>query len=215
MPAGVRAVGVVLAGLSCAALAFALLRPVQVLPYVKPAPPVALRDTAGRLVASARLGGTVLIFQVSALRCPGPCEDGHAALQALQRRLEAAPPAVPVRLVTIVLDGHRQPGAFRSRPRVLGTHPRWWNLATADPMQLKDMVGSGFGVYYTEDPSGRIAFEPATFLVDERGIVRAEYRTPNPARIGRDLDLVLREASTQGAARAAYAAAHLFLCYPR
>ena len=117
--------------------------------------------------------------------------------------------------MTIVLDGNREPGAIRGRAGVLGADPHWWSLATADPGQLKNMVGSGFGVYYTEDPSGRIAFEPATFLVDKRGIVRAEYRTPNPARIGRDLDLVLREATTQGAARAAYAAAHLFLCYPR
>jgi protein SCO1 len=216
-PAAVRIFGISLAALACAALGFAWLRPVQVLPLLQPAPPVTLRDGDGAVIASAHLGGTVLFFQLSALRCPGPCGDGHEALRALQRRLEVSPPAVPVRLLTVLLDGNVPPAAFRARQAALGVDPRWWRVATADAAQLKNVVGGGFGVYYAADAAGRVAFEPATFLVDEHGIVRAEYRTasPDPARIGRDLDLVLREASSRGVARAAYAAAHLFLCYPR
>jgi protein SCO1 len=216
-PATVRIFGVSLAVLACAALAFAWLRPVQVLPLLQPAPPVTLRDGSGAVIASAHLGGTVLLFQLSALRCLGPCGDGHEALHTLQRRLEVSPPAVPVRLLTVLLDSPVPPAALRARQVALGADPRWWRVATADAAQLKNVVGAGFGVYYAADGTGRVAFEPATFLVDERGIVRAEYRTasPDPARIGRDLDLVLREASSRGVARAAYAAAHLFLCYPR
>lgn len=217
VPAAVRICGLALAAVAGAGLIFAVFRPVQVLPRLHPAPPVMLRDPEGATIASARLGGTVLVFQLSALRCPGSCGDGHAVLQLLQRRLQTSPPAVPVRLVTVLLDGDVPPAALRARRAALDADPRWWRVATADPAQLKNVVGAGFGVYYAADAAGRVAFEPATFLVDERGIVRAEYRTasPDPSRVVRDLDLVLREASSRGAARAAYAAAHLFLCYPR
>jgi protein SCO1 len=194
-----------------------LLRPVQVVPLLRPAPSVTLRDADGGTIVSARLGGTVLIFELAALRCPGPCDGGHEALLALQRRFAAAPPAVPVRLVTVMLDGDGRSGALRARRAAMRADRRWWRVATADAVQLKDVFGAGFGAYYTTDRDGRVEFEPATFLVDERGMVRAEYRTgsPDPARIGRDLDLIIREASSRGTARALYAAAHLFLCYPR
>jgi protein SCO1/2 len=216
-PAAVRFFGISLAACACAALAVAVFRPVQILPLLRPAPPMTLREGDGSVITSAHLGGTVFVFHLSALRCLGPCGNGHAALHMLQRRLEVSPPAVPVRLLTVLLDSSVSPAALRARQAALGADPRWWRVATADATQLKNMVGAGFGVYYAADGTGRVAFEPATFLVDERGIVRAEYPTASldPARIGRDLDLVLREASSWGAARAAYAAAHLFLCYPR
>jgi hypothetical protein len=216
VPVPVLACGAFLTAVCCAALTFALLRPVRVLPFLRPAPPVVLRDADGMSIAFPS-AATITIFQVSALRCPGPCEDGHPALQAVQRHLEAVPPAVAVRLVTIVLDGEGRPGALRRRAAALGADRRWWRLATSDPAALKDRIGGGLGVYYAADHKHGVLFDPATILVDERGIVRAEYRTARPDAAGmvRDLDLVRREASSRGAARAAYAAAHLFLCYPR
>jgi cytochrome oxidase Cu insertion factor (SCO1/SenC/PrrC family) len=217
IPPAVAACAVVVVAVCGTGLAIALLRPIQVLPFLRPAPPITLHDAGGAVVAPAATAGSIVLFQVSALRCPGRCDDGHAALQVVQRRLAAAPPSVPVSLVTIVLDGDGHSGALRRRAAALGADSRWWRLGTADAAALKNSVGAGFGVYYTADQNRRPAFEPATVLVDERGIVRAEYRTarPDPARMLRDLDLVLREASSRGAARAAYAAAHLFLCYPR
>jgi cytochrome oxidase Cu insertion factor (SCO1/SenC/PrrC family) len=194
-----------------------MLRPVQVLPFLRPAPPFVLYDADGGTVATPRTAGTILLVQISALRCSGACEDGHPAFQTVQRRLAAVPPAVPVRLVTIVLDGGARPGALRGRAAALGVDPRWWRLATADAARLKTAVGGGLGVYYSAGTAAGVAFEPATVLIDDRGIVRAEYRTgrPDPARLIRDLDLVLREASSRGAVRGAYAVAHFFLCYPR
>jgi protein SCO1 len=217
--AGGRFVGalVSLAALAAAALLFAIVRPVQVLPLLQPAPPLVVRDADGGVIALANSPGAILVLQLSALRCAAPCADGLAAIQALQRRFETVPPRLPVRLVTVLLDGNVPPAAMRAQEAALGAHPRWWRVAGADPAALKDGVGAGLGIYYTVADGRRVTFDPATVIVDGRGIVRAEYRTaaPDPRRILSDLDLVVREASSRGAARAAYAAAHLFLCYPR
>jgi len=217
LPAGVRVVGLSLTVVACAALAFALWRPVQVVPLLHPAPLLTFRDANGFPVTSAGLDGTIVLLQFSALRCAAPCPDGHAALQAIQRRFDASPPPVPVRLVTVVLDAGATSAALRARETAMGAAPRWWRAAAGDARALKNAIGAGFGVYYTADAAGRVAFEPATILVDGRGIVRAEYRTASPdvRRLARDLDLVVREAASRGPVRAAYAAAHLFLCYPR
>ncbi|HYM91183.1 MAG TPA: SCO family protein [bacterium] len=217
MPVGVWICGAFVTLLVCATLAFAVFRPVQVLPLLRPAPPVSLRDADGVPVTLGRLSGAIVVFQFSALRCAAPCPDGHQALQQLQQRAAAAPLRLPVRLVTVVLDGQERPQALRARRAALGADSPWWQFATGDATQLKDAVGGGFGVYYAQDRDGRIALDPATVLVDERGIVRAEYRTaaPEAALIWRDIGLIAREASTRGAARALYSAAHLFLCYPR
>jgi len=91
------------------------------------------------------------------------------------------------------------------------------------------VIGGGFGVYYekTAQPSegqgghshSDYAFvhENRFVLVDERGLIRAEYHdlTLDVDRVMRDIRLVSREAASQGAVRYVYEAAHLFLCYPR
>ena len=138
--------------LACASLAFAVFRPVQVLPLLHPAPPVSLRAADGAPLALARLGGTIVVFQISALRCAPTCADGHEALHAIQQRLAAASLSVPVRLVTVVLDGDGRPRALAARRAAMGADPRWWQLATGGATQLKDIVGAGFGVYYTQAP---------------------------------------------------------------
>ena len=201
----------------CATLAFAVLRPVQVLPLLHPAPPIALRAADGTSVTLERMGGTIVVFQVSALRCALACADGHETLRRIQQRLAAAAPPVPVRLVTVMLDGDGRMRALAARAAALGAAPGWWQVATADPDQLKDIVGAGFGVYYTRARDGRVAFDPATILVDDRGVVRADYRTAaiSADLLWRDIGLVAREAVSHGVDRALYGAAHLFLCYPR
>jgi len=203
--------------LVCASLAFAVFRPVQVLPLLHPAPPVSLRTADGAAVGLARLGGTIVVFQISALQCTPPCADGHEALHAIQQRLATASLPVPVRLVTVVLDGAGRPGALAARSAAMDADPRWWQLATAVATQLKDIVGAGFGIYYTQGRDGRIALDPATIVVDGHGIVRADYRTAalSAVLLWRDIGLVAREAASRGAGRMLYGAAHLFLCYPR
>ncbi|HLJ59674.1 MAG TPA: SCO family protein [bacterium] len=199
---GLRVWAALVALLVCTTLAFALFRPVQVLPLLRPAPPVALADAAGAPIVLARLAGTILIFQFSALQCARPCDDGHQAFQQLQQRLAAKPLGVPVRLVTVMLDGQGRPRQLAERSASMGADPRWWRLATGDATRLKDVVGGGFGVYYGPGPGG-IVFDPATIVVDERGIVRAEYRTASPdaGLVLRDAQLIAREAASRGASR--------------
>ena len=71
---------------------------------------------------------------------------------------------------------------------------------------------------FLQQEDGTFKFDPAFILVDGWGIMRAEYRTAAPEvdLIMRDIDLVTTEArNSTGAARYAYEAAHLFVCYPR
>ncbi len=79
------------------------------------------------------------------------------------------------------------------------------------------MVGAGFKVYYTPNGEDGYRVDPAFFLVDGWGILRAEYRyrIPRTDLLLRDIGLVTREArAATGMVRLAYEAAHLFACYP-
>ncbi|MCS7040866.1 MAG: hypothetical protein NZP34_14765, partial [Caldilineales bacterium] len=60
--------------------------------------------------------------------------------------------------------------------------------------------------------------DPVYILVDGWGIIRREYRyrtlTPDVDRIVRHIGVLAEEVrNSRGAARLAYEAAHLFLCY--
>ncbi|MFZ1400238.1 MAG: hypothetical protein WAS33_25265, partial [Candidatus Promineifilaceae bacterium] len=84
--------------------------------------------------------------------------------------------------------------------------------------QLKSVIGGGFGVFYDVREDGRFKLDPAFFLVDGSGVIRAEYRTEEP-----DIDIIMRDFGllaaevdhSEGIYRFAYEAAHLFSCYPR
>ncbi len=113
-----------------------------------------------------------------------------------------------------------------------------WHFLTGDkPELVKIMVSSGFDLYHEKVPSAdgpagdyQFKFVPMAVLVDGWGIIRAEYRQYEPSErlsfsdgasdidpdiILRDVGLVAAEAkNSKGAAKAAYGAAHLFLCYP-
>ena len=80
------------------------------------------------------------------------------------------------------------------------------------------MIGGGFGLYFGQRDDGSIILDSGYTLVDGAGIIRADYRLYNPDVdiILRDLRLLVEESqNSEGAARYAYEAAHLFLCYPR
>ena len=62
-----------------------------------------------------------------------------------------------------------------------------------------------------------VRFDPRYVLVDGAGIVRAEYHSAqlDTARVMSDINILIDEVhNSQGAARLAYEAAHLFRCYP-
>jgi protein SCO1/2 len=207
----------VLGGLAAAVLVFAVLRPVQVLPRGAALPAFHLVDADGRGLTEWDALGAPTLFQLGYAGCGAACAPAEAALRAVQARLDAPPEGgLPVRFVTVSLDPADDRAALQRYAARLGAAPGRWRVAGGDPAQVRQLVGAGFGIYYTTN--GEMRFEPATVLVDERGLIRAVYRgaAPDPAVVLRDLRLLGDERrNSAGAGRLVYEAAHLFLCYPR
>ena len=207
--------GVVVLG----ATAFAVFRPVLVLPRITLAPGFALVDQNGKPLTNEDMRGKIVLYNISHAACTAPCPQTAAAMQAVQARLDEVETfGIPVELVTISVDPERDtPEVLRAYAASLDAGDNW-HFVTGAPDRLKYVVGGGFGVYYTERADGTLAVDPGMMLVDGQGILRAEYRTAAPEvdRLLRDIGLVAEEAENSGgASRYAYEAAHLFLCYPR
>lgn len=202
---------------------FNLLQPITVLPRRGLAPGFALQDEAGQLFTSEDGRGRITLYSFSYSQCAGEdCPQGMVHLAETHRLLAQNPPAeIPVALVTITLDPERDTAAARQAFLADygegGTAVPWHFLGGAAD-QLRQAVGGGFGIYYRPDEVGGVYFEPRTVLVDGMGIIRAEYRTaePDPAILLRDINFIADEARrSEGAAKLAYEAAHLFMCYPK
>jgi protein SCO1/2 len=122
-------------------------------------------------------------------------------------------------LVTISFDpAHDTPEVLRAYAQAVGADPARWRFATGDPARLKHIIGGGFEVYYAPNDDGSYTFDPAFVLVDGWGIIRAEYHyrtlVPDTERMLRHIGVIAEEVrNSKGAARVAYEAAHLFLCY--
>ncbi len=218
-----------------ATLGFALGRPVQVLPRVAPAPTFTLTDQRGRPFSDGDLRGRIAIVNFIYTRCTTACPTMTAQMRLLQERLRAEGMlGEAVVLVSMSFDPeHDTPEVLHDYAAHFQADPDAWRFLTGDPATVKAVIGGGFGVYYekTARPSmgeqaghtghseGDYDFvhENRFVLVDERGLIRAEYHdlTLDVDRVIRDIRLVSREAASQGATRLVYEAAHLFLCYPR
>lgn len=201
-------------------LAFATLQPIKVLPRIKLAPAFALHDQTGAALTSEDLRGQLVLYNITYTGCQAPCPQTAATLHAVQQRLVAAnSQSIPVRLVTISFDpDHDSQAALAAYADRVGADPAVWRVATGDPTALKVAIGDGFSLYYAHRADGSFTFDPAFFLVDGWGILRAEYRTAEPGidRIMRDMALIASEVrNSTGAGKVAYEAAHLFLCYAK
>jgi protein SCO1/2 len=197
-----------LAALAAAIVAFAVFRPITVLPRSTITPGFSLTDSTGRPISSESLRGRVVLFSFANERCAAACAAHQAATRELVLRMSAQPSEPPIAFVTVRVDGRV---ADAAPPPTLSAG-REWHVLTGDAAALKRVAGAGFGVYYDAEK-----IEPALVLVDGWGIRRAEYRMPQPSVdvIERDLGLLLNEIrNSTGMARYAYEAAHLFLCYP-
>lgn len=214
-----------------ATLGFALGRPVQVLPRIAPAPSFVLTDQRGQAFSDADLYGHIAIVNFIYTRCTTACPTMTAQMRLLQERLRVEGLlGNPVILVSMSFDPeHDTPEVLREYAAHFQADPDAWRFLTGDPVNVKAVIGGGFGVYYEKTPQpaegqGGHSHDDYAFvhenrfvIVDERGLIRAEYHdlTLDVDRVIRDIRLVLREAASQGATRLAYEAAHLFLCYPR
>ncbi len=207
------------------ALGFVLLRPIQVVPRLGPAPTFRLTDQLGRPATHLDLIGQIVVFDFIATQGDETASVITDSMRQLRDELrQRGWLGERVRLVTLTFDPERDtPEALAAYALAQQADPNEWLFLTGEPDALRAVIGGGFGVYYqklqTTDDRPRTIFSHTSkfVLVDAQGLIRAEYRDPalHIARVIRDIELLQREASSTGVARYAYEAAHLFLCYPR
>ncbi len=226
-------------GLLVAAMtAFAVFQPVKVVPRLADAPQMRLTDQRGQPVSNETLAGQIVLFGFGTSYDPtGALDETLAEMEGFRARAEAEGLGEDVRLALILFDDQRDTVERRRQlaaERGLGDG---WLLLGGEADELKRVIGQGFGVYYEAVPladlldsqpglaaqldgppaPGETAFLQAQryVLVDERSIIRAEYRAPlNLDLLLRDVRLIARERASTGAGRVVNEAAHLFLCYP-
>ena len=211
--------GVIVLGI----LAFATLKPIRVLPRIRLAPGFALLDHTGQQVSSEDLRGTVVLYTFTYSRCrTEACQELWDILRYVDRHItEAVTGGVPFRLAVISFDPtYDTPERLRQFREAYHIPARWLLLTGTDANRLRYVIGGGFEVYYEPLPNGEFAFDPAFILVDGWGIIRGEYRyetlMPQQERLVRHLNVLFAEIrNSRGAAKVAYEAAHLFLCYAR
>ncbi len=203
-------------------LAFAILRPIQVLPRIRLAPGYSLIDQNGNVVTSEDMRGTLTLYTFMYTRCTTPqCQRTWQTLREIERRLpETNIGDIPFRFVIISVDPeHDTPERLKAFARRSGVdEERWLFLTGTDPRLLRYIIGGGFEVYYKQEDDGKFKLDTAYILVDGWGIIRGEYRyqtlVPDTDRIVRHIGVLVEEIQkAKGAAKIAYEAAHLFLCY--
>ena len=210
-------IGVVLiAGL----FAFAIIKPVKVLPRMRLAPGFVLTDINGQRLTSDSLRGKVVLYNFFYTGCGSRCDQMNETMRQVQAGIQDMDlGAMPVTFVSVSFDpAHDSPEALRAYAESLGADTTQWNFATGDAALLKETIGGGFEVYYAPTEKGGFQFDPTFVLVDGWGILRGKYRyqvqIPDSERILRHIGVLAQEVQrSHGANKLIYEAAHLFLCY--
>lgn len=209
-----------------AVLAFNIFKPIKVLPRVSLAPGFAFTNQDGVHKTSEDFRGKLTIYNFTYTGCAKDCPQTTLSMQALQKALaRLGQPDLKFALVTISVDPeHDTPAALNAYAApFLKDQPNnvSWDFLTGEMLITKYVVGGGFNVYYqtTVDEAGQpsIKLDSRYVLVDGWGIIRAEYRGADldMQLLVRDIEYLASEIrNSQGAARYAYEAAHLFRCYP-
>ena len=209
-------------------LSFAIFKPIKVLPRISLAPGYAVTNQDNEPRNSEDYRGKLTLYSFTYTNCDEECSQVVDHMKAMRELLaQSEVQDVSYALVTVSLDPERDtPEALRTfAAPYMDTedNPVTWDFLTGDPTKMKYMTGGGFGLFYepvSDASSGddyEVRFYPRFVLVDGWGIIRAEYLTADL-----DYDEVLSDisyltteiANSQGAAKYAYEAAHLFRCYP-
>lgn len=198
---------------------FSTARPITVLPRITLAPGFYFTDQTGEKFTSEDVRGQITLYNFTYTNCVTPCAQTSPAMAQVQARLPQISSSVPLKLVTFSIDPVQDDAATLSAyADELGADTAVWHFATGGEQQLKSVIGGGFSVFYKMQDDGYFKLDPAYFLVDGNGVIRAEYRTDKP-----DIDIIMRDFGllaaevdhSEGIYRFAYEAAHLFSCYPR
>lgn len=215
------AVGLVLVMVS-AAIAFAVFEPIQVLPRLRLAPGYSLTDQSGDRLTSEDVRGSVTLYTFVSLECGDRCRDIDETMRFVQERVAAEVDLgdTEFHLVTIVLDDGPTIAELAAVAEQSGADGESWTVVGGDDSELRNVVGNGFGRFYSNDGDAvPVRFDPGFVLVDGAGVIRGDYRYQTLADDGdkllRHIDVLSSELKyADGSAALAYEAAHLFLCYP-
>lgn len=201
-------------------MAFAVFQPIQVLPRIRLAPGFSLVDQHGAALTSEVTRGQVVLYSFAYGDCGPACDATLSTAAEVARRVptEVDLGDVPFRVVTISLDPTRDAARLSEVAARAGADGTVWQWATADPEELRRVVGGGFKVPF-EAEDGSIRYDSRYVLVDGWGVVRGEYRY---STLADDADKLVRHVgilgeelrNATGVASLAYEAAHVFLCYP-
>ncbi len=221
IPRWAKVLTAVFAVIVASAMAFALFKPIKVLPRIRLAPGYALVDQQGDLITSEDGRGAITVYAFAPLGCGEACDDVDDTMSEIRRRAADVDLGdTPLRMVTVVLDDSPDTAELAQAAARVGADSTevdgsvaWhWLGGTAD--QVENVVGLGFR--RSTDVDG---FQPSYAIVDGWGVIRGEYRyrtlTDDADKIVSHIDILgseLRNGS--GVASWAYGAAHVFQCYP-
>jgi len=208
-------------------LAFNIFQPITVLPRVGLSPGYAFQNQNEQQITSENFRGQLTLYSFSYTNCEENCPQSLDNIASVHEVLQQNVPAnVDLALVTISLDPERDTteklNTVMSKYAINNeTDTVPWHLLVGEPLKTKYAVGGGFGLYYNakDDIADdyQITFQPRYILVDGWGIIRSKYgvSVPTTELLLRDINLISEEIeNSEGAAKLAYEAAHLFLCYP-
>ncbi len=209
-------------------VSFAVFQPVKVLPRISLAPGYAFVNQDNESRTSEDYRGKLTLYNFTYTHCDGDCPDTSKEMQRMRAAMEeSAPEGIDYALVTVSLDPERDTPEALSlfAAPYLGTEESTvsWDFVTGDPLRVRYMVGGGFSLFYeaVANPNSvddyDIKFYPLFVLVDGWGIIRAEYPTAalDYDEVINDIKFLTTEINnSEGAAKYAYEAAHLFRCYP-
>jgi protein SCO1/2 len=198
---------------------FVVFQPITVLPRIALAPGFALIDQNNNQITNEDMRGRITLYSFTYINCDGDCINTTPLMGDVYADvLQMDTGDIPVDLVTISIDQNDTPDKLLALSQSVGADADNWHFLTGSEERVRWVIGGGFSTYYKELDDGTYKIEPEMMLVDGAGVLRAEYRRGFPEHdiIVRDIGILVEEALyAEGAAKYAYEAAHLFLCYPR
>jgi protein SCO1/2 len=219
------------AGLMLAAMtAFVVFQPVQVIPRLAYGPEYNLVDQNGQPYTEETVANQIVLYGFGYTHDPtetiGQTIDDMRRFQA---QIESENFESEISLALILFDDQRD--TIEARQQFADQYHldlSNWYLLSGEAEELKRIIGLGFGIYYEPVPLAELldgAAESEDYgylqahryvLLDERNILRAEYRTPLDLELAmRDIRYIIKEKNSTGIERGLNEAAHLFLCYPQ
>jgi len=202
-------------------LGVALMRP---LPVLATAPSYDLIDQSGLPIHDTDLRGRIALYDFIYTSCTTVCPVMTGQMLQIQSALaDVGWLGNEVVLISITFDPERDtPARLREYATQMQARPDGWLWLTGDLIEIKQLVGGEFGVYFEKvgageghamhgmDEAGYDFVHDTTFtLVDDQGRLRAEYHSfPGLDVMMRDIGSLVREKNARGPMRLAWQAAH-------